>query len=48
MREEMNGERKGSRCVLRFVSRVDASGIIYDVQRQYVSQISIGATIVDH
>lgn len=28
-------------CV-RFVGCVDASGIIYDVQRQYVSQITIG------
>lgn len=26
----------------RFVGRVDASGIIYDDQRQYVSQITIG------
>lgn len=38
--EAEGGERK--RECIRFVGCVDASGIIYDVQRQYVSEITIG------
>lgn len=38
--EGEGGERK--RECIRFVGCVDASGIIYDVQRQYVSEITIG------
>lgn len=35
-------ERERKRECIRFVGCVDASGIIYDVQRQYVSEITIG------
>lgn len=34
--------RRRERECIRFVGCVDASGIIYDVQRQYVSEITIG------
>lgn len=43
-RETAHGEERERRGRerIRFVGCVDASGIIYDVQRQYVSEITIG------
>lgn len=41
-RDGRKGERERKRECIRFVGCVDASGIIYDVQRQYVSEITIG------
>lgn len=40
--EGMGGGGERKRECIRFVGCVDASGIIYDVQRQYVSEITIG------
>lgn len=41
-RRKRSNEERWSRECIRFVGCVDASGIIYDVQRQYVSEITIG------